>query len=225
MADAATRALRGRLTAHLSADSVSPRAKIPYKARLLRECLLHRVSDLADSACHVYRHGQIIPAFILSRSAFETAGVLFYLKKQIAASVASRTLANLDEEKLMRIMFGQKIAESQYAAINVLTTLKYVNAFVADGNENRAGAMTRFYDNMCEFAHPNYMGCVGTYMQELPEWRVVLGRQARTPPASVGLRCLRVVIDLACDSADHLERLNVDFRALCERELESGKTP
>ena len=218
--------LGGLLCTRLSANDVSPIAKVPYKARVLREVLLHRTWELGDSAYTQYENGRVIPAFTLTRAAFETACVLFDLHRRVKAAVNSDALGDLDEEFLMKALFGRRDdPKVPYHSLNVLTVVDHVDKYVAGGRKEREGVLRRHFDNMCEFVHPNWAGAMGAYCHDIDERHSEFGPGRGKVPSQVGLYCLRIAVNIAGGSADGLAELEERFRKLCERELPgSGAT-
>ena len=73
----------------------------------------------------------------------------------MAEVIDADTLGDFDEGFLMRALFGRKDdREAQYQAPNVLTCLDHLDRYVADGNEDRKGAVTKHFSGMCEYAQP-----------------------------------------------------------------------
>lgn len=57
--------IRSSLPKKLYAGSFTLKSKLPYKASLFREVLIHRLIDLADVAVELYESGRLVPALLL----------------------------------------------------------------------------------------------------------------------------------------------------------------
>lgn len=76
-------AIRGSLPKDLYVASLSLNSKLPYKATSFRELLIHRVSDIADTAVELYETKRLVPAFIMTRALIETTAMLYWLHLEI----------------------------------------------------------------------------------------------------------------------------------------------
>lgn len=212
--------IRSMLRERLDAYEISPIAKIPYKARILREVLLHRVWDLGDAALQQFEKSRNIPAFTLARSTFETASVIFCLYKRIQLVVETNTLGDLDEEFLMRTLFGRKDdPDAKYQAINILTAIDHLDKYIADGNIEQEGKFREYFDGMCEYAHPNWEGTLTAYHHYISERMCEVGVRVGSVPVEYGIYCLRMSLNIGGGFAQKLEYIDARFREICEREM------
>jgi len=117
--------LRQALVTTIRPADISPTAKIPFKVRMFRELLLHRVSDLSDAACSLYNKGSIVPAFVLTRAAFETMAALFYFNKKVEAAISVGKTDDLDTIA-MNGLFGTKDKSKPFEAVNILTAIGHL---------------------------------------------------------------------------------------------------
>lgn len=155
--------LNNRLPKIISRKNVSDISKTALKAHLIHASLLYRYHDLAKNSASLSKEGAIIPALILARAAFETAALLFYTHTKIDTVVKNRDMSEIDDI-LMRIMFGEKrqqiAGDIDISAINILTVVdlldKEMGKFGVKG-------IRGLYDDLCEFAHPNFSGAFGAY--------------------------------------------------------------
>ena len=155
--------LNNRLPKIISRKNVSDISKTALKAHLIHASLLYRYHNLAKNSAGLSKEGAIIPALILARAAFETAALLFYTHTKIDAVVKNRDMSEIDDI-LMRIMLGEKrqqiAGDTDISAINILTVVdlldKEMEKFGVQG-------IRGLYDDLCEFAHPNFSGAFGTY--------------------------------------------------------------
>lgn len=214
-----TQELGSLLSGHLDANNVSPLAKIPYKARILREALLHRAWELADAACENFEQGRVITAFVLTRAAFETAALVFVLHKRVAKVVDVGSLGEFDEGFLMRALFGRKDDQGlPYQAFNILTCIDHIDRHVTEGREDRRGAVMALFADLCEYAHPNWAGTMGAYTHDVDERHSEFGSGKGNPPAECGIRSLRIALSIVIGCHRKLTELEDPLRELCERE-------
>jgi hypothetical protein len=211
-AKAAAADLRADLLRRMIPADISPRLKTPFKVQLFRELLLHRLSDLAEAACKLYDEGRGLPAIVLTRAAFETMAMLYYLLKQVDEAVTEQSAQKLDDGA-MRGLFGSKNQASALEAVNVLTVIKHV--------EKQYPGIQEMFADLCEFAHPNYMGVMAMY-HEMPnapgdprEARA-LGPNAMSRDPGSGTICLTVALGFAMHYAKRLIARDPDVLRLCE---------
>lgn len=212
--------LRRTLVTTITPADVSPIAKIPFKIRVFRELLLHRVSDLSDAACLLYNNGATIPAFVLTRAAFETMAVMFHFHKTIEAALSEGSADGFDS-LVMKSLFGTKDRSTPFEAVNIRTVMDHL--------EKRFPGLQEMYGCLCEFAHPNYAGVAGAYQcveqvnLDDPRIPLPLGSSASRLGPEYGLICLRVAISMADWFARELAKKDVDVIRLCEAELSDGE--
>jgi hypothetical protein len=158
--------LEARLPEAINRKNVSDISKTALKAYLIRASLLYRYYDLAKNSKSLSKEGAVIPALILARAAFETAALLYYTYTKIDAAVETGGVSEIDDI-LMRIMFGerrQQITEdANISAVNILTVMDLL-----DKEMEKLGVqgVRPLYDDLCEFAHPNFSGAFGGYATE-----------------------------------------------------------
>lgn len=204
----------------LDASNVSPIAKIPYKARILRECLLHRVFELVDSACDDAGQGRSVACVLNARAALESASMLCWLHRKIKRAVDDESIDGVDEF-LMKGLFGRRDVETELGSHHVLPAVKKVDSFLkrASGHPDSA---TRFYDGLSETAHPNYEGVMLSFLHDIDDRRCEIGASFTDDldgRLSYGLRAVRFAIGVAARFHGDLAKLDRPFRELCESAL------
>ena len=68
--------LHDSLPKELQETAFSLNSRLPFKATLLREALIHRLSDLAEVALKLCDANQLVPAFVMIRATMETTALL-----------------------------------------------------------------------------------------------------------------------------------------------------
>lgn len=134
--------------------SISRTAKTPFKAFCLREALYYRMTDLSGAAIDLYKQNKIVPAIIIIRAAYETAALCFYVYKNLNQAIEKRDFIEMDDF-LMKAGHGGKLDEAHYKAFNVITVIGHL--------DKQFNGLESMYYLLCEFAHPNWMGCEGAY--------------------------------------------------------------
>jgi len=156
-----------RLPSLVNRKSVSETSKTTLKAHVIRASLLHRCHELAETSLYLSKRSAIVPALVVARAAFETATLLFYTYEQIDTAMTNKDFSKIDEV-LMRIMFGerrQQIANGgNISAINILTVVDRLDKETASLGVD-AGSIRGIYDDLCEYAHPNFSGTFGAYAE------------------------------------------------------------
>jgi hypothetical protein len=155
--------LSSRLPKIISRENVSDTSKTALKVYLIHASLLYRYHDLAKNSVSLSKERAIVPALILARAAFETAALLFYTYTKIDTVVKSRDIGEIDDI-LMRIMFGKRQqqipGDTDISAINILTVIDLLDK---EMGKLSVQGIRGLYDNLCEFAHPNFCGAFGSY--------------------------------------------------------------
>jgi|WetSurMetagenome_2_1015567.scaffolds.fasta_scaffold182717_1 hypothetical protein len=145
-------------------NEVAGKWQAPYRSMIIREVTSYRAYDLL--------HTSIIPEIssiarkLVIRASLETIAMLSYLNI-ITEKVLSKTLDYFEfEETTIRLTLGIKIIENIHvddahsrepAPIPI-----NVNNIVVKMSE-KVPWISKIYDGLCEFAHPNSLGLIGSY--------------------------------------------------------------
>jgi hypothetical protein len=147
---------RTRLPRFVHAKSFTLKSKNPFKAMVLREALIHRLSSLADGVVSEFDAGRWVSASILVRAIVESTAVLYSLELQV-----SNALKALKDDALTQFLRDTMVSSRSDPklpkAINVLTLIDKVDK---QFNGFRSG-----YDDLCEYAHPNWCGVLGSFSE------------------------------------------------------------
>ncbi len=106
-------------------------SKLPFKAITIRETLIHRMAELSVATLRLFESGQLLPAFILTRSTIETAALLYCLYRSLEQFNTDHDVEKLDKSFLMRALMGSKHDDSAHEAYSVLTAVDTVLCTVA----------------------------------------------------------------------------------------------
>lgn len=183
------------------------KSKTPFKALVLREALIHRVSSLADGALSEFEAGRWVSGTVLVRAVVETAAVLHSLKLCVARAVQNRNDDDLTEF-LRRTMVASRSETLLPEAISILTLIDKVDKeFVG---------FRRSYDQLSEYAHPNWCGVLGAFHEIDVDTHIASFDAFDRPEVRVGnlaalggaLVVARAVYD---DCAEKIAQLNEAF--------------
>jgi hypothetical protein len=193
--------------------TVSYISKIPFKVLSIRELMIWRVSDLSESAIKLIENFKIVGAIIVIRSIIESVALIYYLLTKVENSIENKSIEGLDD-KLMRLLLGGRLAESDAESINVLTLVDHLSKI--------APGVRKYYDDLSEFAHPNWSGSLGSYGTiNKNEMKLEMGilKDLNSYPYEVALNSLIASLDsfriFYNDLANHIPK----FSKLCEATL------
>jgi cation transport protein ChaC len=141
--------LESNLPRRVDGFGISPHSKLPFKVLLYREVLIWRMVDLSRSALETLENERLSSAITLIRAAVETSAALWYLWAKLDGAVQAKTLGDIGDY-LMKLIMGSKTNPDLPQAINVLTFVDRADKDI-DGFRHQ-------YDNLSEFAHPNWAG-------------------------------------------------------------------
>ena len=112
------------------------------------------ISDLSENAIKLMENYSIVCAIILIRASIECVALIHYLLIKVEKSIEEKTINDLDDN-LMKLLLGERIPKASIQSINILKLIDYLN--------KDAPGVRQYYDNLSEFAHPNWSGSFGSY--------------------------------------------------------------
>lgn len=196
------------------------RSKLPFKALAYRETLIWRVEELGRTAFENLHADLLAAAILLTRAAIETTAALWYLFNKLNVAVKAGSVGDLDHY-LNRLSVGTRNWKDDGwpEAVSVLTFL--------DCSEKTFKGFRHAYDELSEYAHPNYLGTTGLYSRIDPEGNLIdFGPEAKGlkhPRYACALN-LTVLLMIFEDTYDKLADLMPAFITLCETDLDTGLT-
>jgi hypothetical protein len=200
--------------------SISLRAKIPFKALCFREGLIWRTEELARSACDAFDRGDDVAGITLARSVTECAAACWYLHRLIAKHI-DRPIDKAElNRKIEALLLGSKRDDDEMPeAVNVLTFLQQV--------DNTIPGVLRSYQNMSEYAHPNWGGTAIAYSRNDHEKILThFGKRMRDNPdmhSHLGLKALNGSLIMFEYAYNKISDQMPAFIAQCEADLEDRK--
>lgn len=182
--------IRARLPCSISFAELGVRSKAPYLLLCVRESLLWRTEELARCACDVLSKDDIAAGILLTRAVLESAAVVWRLK-EILEDRRTYNLADLDD-KLQKMLLGWKSDPDFPRAFNILTMIDHLD-------QQFHGVRGR-YDELSEFAHPNWSGAFGLFsVTDCETYITQFGRGLRRTPSAakeIAATALRAYIEL-----------------------------
>lgn len=201
--------INSNLPDKIVAGALSHISKLPYKALSLRETLIHRIADLSDAAISLYKSSNIVPAIIMIRSVFETSAVLFWLFEKLKHVSETGDLKDMNDF-LNKHLFGARNQNASVESYNILTAIDHTDKEF----ENYRIA----YNDLSEFAHPNWSGLMGAYSDAYKNKFVVkLGKGEGMIPSIFSLPLLISSLKLAIHYYDEMEQHFIKFNELCDK--------
>lgn len=172
--------------------------------------------------------GSITSSYVLVRAVLETTSLLLDASGRAAKAVQSNDTKNLDtlDKFLMDVLAGFKSPEwgfsEEFTARNVLTIIQRLS------KELDIDIMW-FYEGLCERAHPNYLGMLGTYQTAPPQGDFVVkfhspeGEQLKLH-MEMAISGLAIATEMMRMAFSKFDTIATPFALLAERELYEGGT-
>jgi hypothetical protein len=191
-------------------------SKLPFKVISLRELLLYRLAELSRAAVDLYKSTKVVSAILLTRAALESTSMLFALDALVRSALESGDVSRIDET-LMKMLVGGRSELAPERAIHIHTHIDKMN--------KQYEGLRWWYDELSEYAHPNYPGLMGSYgVVDEEEFMVHLGANQDTEkigrhfgiPALCS--CLEVAIFIYNQMVEPLEA----FRLLCHKQADKN---
>jgi hypothetical protein len=126
--------------------------KTAYNAICYREGLIYRTEELARGAYNAFLQRDVVNAITLTRALIETIAAIWYFMKLIEKPILNLTEVH---EKILRLLVNHKTNPTQRNPINIISFL--------DAVEKEVPGIKKTYDNMSEYAHPNWSGTMLIY--------------------------------------------------------------
>jgi len=166
--------------------------KTVFYLLVARESLLHRVSGLAEDTFLLIDAGRYLSAAILTRSMLESTAVLGFLLRSVETFERTNDVQAL-YGRVARVVVGARNGEEgDPVSVHVLDAIRDSDARLP------VSGLMRLYENLSEYAHPNWSGLLGSFGAHENALRVQLGGPSRAVPA------LGPYLAIVLSSFDHL---------------------
>lgn len=187
-------------------------AKTPFKVHSFSEIMNCRMLDFCESAYLLMKNNHIIPSVSIIRAVFENTAITNRVLISIRNSLKSNSLDNDSDELMVKIIYGTRYVEPE--AINILTQL--------DKLDKKYNGIRKFYDELCEFVHPNWDGVEGSYSnlhedKQSSDILKVITKEHNVFKffSACFIACMKIYIDLITE----IRNLLPEYSKLCESEI------
>jgi hypothetical protein len=145
----------------------------PARALHLREACIHRITELAESACDAFKSGNNVAGYLLARAIMETFALFWYFTDKVRDALKDEDVEKV-RAVLTRMMVGAKVEKAKDAIVGVLGKTKEAMGksldpiHVLDLIRHLAKEIPPFMDHyefLCEVAHPNATGLLKAYVR------------------------------------------------------------
>lgn len=130
-------------------------ARIPVNLQSVHEALQWRLAATTSEALGCVERGATICGLILARSSIETAAMIAYVEMQMDRAIKGDSLADV-AEIAKRLYLGRRDRPDAVQSINVITCVQHLAGRVSP-------AVEETFNELCEFAHPNWFGTLGAF--------------------------------------------------------------
>jgi hypothetical protein len=146
----------------------------------------------------------------------ETVAVLYWVFEKVSKVNQTQKTGNIDHF-FMRFLFGCRDDVKFPPPYNVLDAIDKIN-------ESFEG-YRQMYDDLSEFAHPNWSGVAGSYSEvDRKNFRITFGLRMEDIPLSSGLAPLAASLHIFKHYYKELGNLMPTFIKICDLEVGAGKT-
>lgn len=191
----------------------SRKAKIPFKVHSFIEIMNLRMLDFCESSYLLINSNHIIPSLTLIRALFENVSVAYRISSAVDNSLNLNKLTEKFDDLITKISLGTRY-DSDVSAINIMTNIEKL--------DKKYNGIKKFYDDLCEFVHPNWDGVEGSYSQLNEENNYTDIFKVITTEhnlymwfESCFLLCMGIYIDLSKNITNKLP----SFSTLCESDI------
>ncbi|MBB2984631.1 hypothetical protein [Paraburkholderia tropica] len=184
--------LRAALPVAVDAVKQGITHKTVFYLLVARESLLHRVSGLADDTFPLIDADRYLSAAILTRSMLESTAVLGFLLRSVETFERTNDIPAL-YGRVARVVVGARNGEEDDpVSVHVLDAIRDSDARLP------VSGLMRLYENLSEYAHPNWSGLLGSFGTHENAFHIQLGGPSRAMPA------LGPYLAIILSSFDHL---------------------
>jgi hypothetical protein len=129
--------------------------KPTFEADYCREAAMYRFIELAESSFQLYNANLLIGAVVSARAAQETLAVIWFISSKLEYLAKTKDIAHFTEI-MYRLILGWSNDSEFPEKINVFKCIDSVD-------KSLEGEFRKHYEELCEYAHPNYSGTFGAY--------------------------------------------------------------
>lgn len=142
----------------IAAAALPLQSKIPFKVLSLRETLFHRASALASPAVALLEAGNWVSGILLTRAVMETTGLIAVLGYEITKFVETFDTQRFDTFLIRCLLANRRDTGGMEDKFPAESILKFI-----DKVDKKNKGFRATYNELCEYAHPNYDGVLGSF--------------------------------------------------------------
>lgn len=187
---------------------LSKTSKLPYKLSSIIYSLTYRGQELASGAISLYKKSNYLSSAILIRSLMETSSILFHVESKIKKSIEDFEI-DLVDQYLMKISLGSKNQKSDYNILNCITAIDLVDKKKYDNYR-------KMYDQLSEYAHPNWSGTAGFFSKIKSEGIKSFGKNIGFKNPFIIIFPFAISLQILLDSYNNLSDMMPKFINKCE---------
>lgn len=143
--------------------------RIPFKAHLAKAALIYRAVDITGAVLDLVKKRRPTPAFVLVRCVFETVALLFLFYKRLQKVVETNKLGDISDF-LNKISIGGRSEFTPTApdgstirSIHISKAIDKLSKEIGKLGKEKYESLAKEYGFICDFAHPNFHGALGSY--------------------------------------------------------------
>jgi hypothetical protein len=192
----------------------SHKAKIPFKVHSFIEIMNLRMLDFCEASYLLINRNHIIPSLTLIRALFENVAVTYRISSAIDKSLYSNKMTENFDDLITKISLGTRY-DNDMSAINILTNIEKL--------DKKYNGIKKFYDDLCEFVHPNWDGVEGSYSELFEKNRYTEIFKVYTiehPLFKWFESCLLLCMSVYIDNSKNIKANLPSFTVLCESEID-----
>ena len=124
----------------------------------------HRSKALLEGSIYSLNNKSILTCLLAARAHFETTGSIGYFYKRLISYYDGNIDFKKVDDDLLRLSFGATSLELHDVPkpINVLNMIdasdELMNKFIFSGKPPHNKMLRTFYEELCDFCHPNFQG-------------------------------------------------------------------
>ena len=143
---------------------------LPFWCDCLKEALLFRSTELAETAIDLYRRNLLVSGAIITRSLLETIALFNRLNESCAKVVKQHERGNYCDEiikellkSVQRISLATTTTRDNETQSNIEPCKVPALINSLDTRFKTDCKLKRMYDELCQFVHPNFNGCTDSF--------------------------------------------------------------
>lgn len=207
--------------------TVPKNERIPFKAHIAKAGLIYRVVDFTRTTLDLVKKKRPTPAFVLIRCVFETTAVLFLLYQYLERVVKDKKVGDINDF-LNRIVAGSRSEFTPKAPDGNVIKSIHISKAIDKLSKEFNKYLAKEYGFICEFAHPNFLGTVGSYgkldkERDFYDFSLDASYENIPEPCGYGLFMLVTSLEVFTFYYKKIKDILPKFTEICEAEAKNSK--